>query len=72
MGTSTVTITDRNTISVSGVISVVSTSCSEFVLSTDTGLLKINGSRLMVTTLDLTAGTITITGVVWGVNYTSC
>lgn len=70
MGTSTVTIVDRNTISVTGIISVVSTSCSEFVISTDTGLLKINGSRLTISALDLCAGTISLTGVIWGVNYT--
>lgn len=71
MGTSTVSIVDRNTISVTGVNAILSTSCSEVVLVTDAGMLKINGSRLTISTLDLTAGTITLTGVIWGVNYTS-
>ena len=71
MGTSTVTITDRESVSVTGLTSIISTSCSTCVLNTDTGVLKINGSRLTIESIDLTAGTITISGAIWGVNYTS-
>ena len=71
MGTSIVTITDRESISITGLTSIVSTSCSQCVLNTDTGILKINGSRLTIESIDLSAGTVTISGAVWGVNYTS-
>ena len=71
MGTSTITITDRGTINVTGITSIIASSCSEIILMTDAGVLKINGSRLTISDLNLAGGAITITGVFWGANYTS-
>ena len=71
MGTSTITITDRGTINVTSIVNIISSSCSEVVLMTNAGILKINGSRLTIADLELAGGAITITGVFWGANYAS-
>ena len=71
MGTSNVQIVERTTVNITGLKTIISTSTNECVFCTTSGTLKINGTCLVVSALDLTAGTITLTGTIWGVNYTS-
>ena len=71
MGTSSVQIVERETVNITGLERIVSTTPCECVFCTTSGTLKINGNSLIISALDTAAGTISITGTIWGVSYTS-
>lgn len=64
-----INIIQRKNITVSGVKKVENFDKKEFMLNTNMGYLKINGSELEIVKLDTVTGDISIKGKIDGLNY---
>ena len=60
---------DRESLEVSGVSDVISFDEAGIVLSTECGVLSIDGSELHIVTLNVDEGNVAITGTVNGIIY---
>lgn len=64
-----ITITERQNVSISGVIKIDSFDSEEFLLETTAGALGIKGKDLEIIKLDTYEGNIVIKGVIDGFSY---
>ncbi len=64
-----ITMTNRNTMEVTGVVSVESFDSEEFLLQTDYGYLGIRGQDLHIKNLDLEQGRVCIEGHLMDISY---
>ncbi|MHB0884397.1 MAG: sporulation protein YabP [Bacillota bacterium] len=63
------TIGNRETVSVNGVLEIISFDDQEIVLNTDLGTLTLKGEELHIKTLNLDLGTLDVEGLVNAVSY---
>ena len=68
-GNHSINITNRKNINISGVKKIESFDESEFLLETNMGFLKINGSNLEIIKLDTYQGNVDIKGKIDSFNY---
>jgi sporulation protein YabP len=64
-----ITIKNRNSLELSGVISVESFDSEEFLLQTEYGYLGIRGQELHIKNLDLDQGKVALEGHIFDISY---
>lgn len=69
MGVHQITMTNRNTMEVTGVVGVESFDSQEFLLQTECGYVGIRGQELHIKNLDLEQGRVSIEGHFLDVSY---
>ncbi|HEY3314716.1 MAG TPA: sporulation protein YabP [Bacillota bacterium] len=62
-------ISNREAVTVNGVLEMISFDDQEIILNTDLGTLTLKGEELHIKTLNLDLGTLEVEGLVNGVNY---